>query len=219
MSIYFLCPHWVTQAIPLLFILTRNLKNIPSPCLNILCHAMNVNPLPNFIWKYSWFLVPFHMFSSQLRLWAGVGDPAAAKQPSEQLPGHLHPCGKLPPILKLSHEPSPLCRALRQLQEEFPQGNHFLNRSLWSMQGRKRLNYNCRPATVACSGRTPTHSRATTPSPLEGQFEVHDSQQCFRRTHLQGWGADRTRQLMSLRPHRGPRTAPRLLLGRLARIK
>ena len=74
----------------------------------------------------------------------------------------------------------------------------------------EKLNCNCRRATVASSGRTQTHSRETTPSPLEGQFGVPGSQQCFRRTRLQGWGADRTRPPMSPPHPRGPITALRL---------
>ena len=74
----------------------------------------------------------------------------------------------------------------------------------------EKLNCICRRATVASSGRTQTHSHATTPSQLEGQFEVHGLQQCCRMTPPQGWGAGRTPQPTSPPRPRGPRTAPRL---------
>ena len=74
----------------------------------------------------------------------------------------------------------------------------------------EKLNCKCRRATVGSSGGTPTHSHATTPSQLEGQFGVRGLQQCCRRTPLQGWGAGRTLPPTSPPRPRGPRTALRL---------
>ena len=74
----------------------------------------------------------------------------------------------------------------------------------------EKLKCKFRRATVESSGKTPTHSHATTLSQLEGQFEVHGSQQCCRTTPPQGWGAGRTPPPTSPPRPRGPRTAPRL---------
>ena len=197
-------------------------KNIPSLThLALPQYPLSCNEHQPFT-KHNPVLPPlcsdiFHFTSSRLRKGftlncaKGSGDPAAPKQPPEQLPGHLHTLCKLPAILKLGHEPSPVCRTLRQLQEEFPQGNHchFFLTVIEALKP-KKLNRNCRRATVASSGRTQTHSHATTPSQLEGQFEVHGLQQCCRMTPPQGWGAGRTPPPTSPPRPRGPRTAPRL---------